>query len=73
MMIAMIAVIAAFSFCVTILYVDGKVIDAQSDYLTTIHERLEDQAKEIRALWLMSDYFHHRIEGDTPGGKEDAE
>jgi hypothetical protein len=63
MMIAIIAVIAAFSFCVTILYVDGKVIDAQSDYLTAIHECLEDQAKEIKALWLMSDYFHHRLEG----------
>lgn len=66
MMIAIIAVIVALcvvALCATILYIDGKMIDAQSDYLTTIHECLEDQAKEIRALWLMSDYFHHRIGG----------
>lgn len=76
MMIAIIAVIVALcvvALCATILYIDGKMIDAQSDYFTAIHECLEDQAKEIRALWLMSDYFHHRIEGDTLGGKEDAE
>lgn len=51
------------ALCATILYVDGKMIDAQDDYITAIHEYLEDQAKEIQALWLMSDYFHHRIEG----------
>lgn len=61
MMIAIIAVIVAL--CATILYVDGKMIDAQDDYLTAMHEYLEEQAKEIKALWLMSDYFHHRLEG----------
>lgn len=58
------------ALCATILYIDGKMIDAQNDYLTAIHdyltainECLDDQAKEIESLWLMSDYFHRRIGG----------
>jgi hypothetical protein len=61
-MMVIIAVVVAF--CVTILYVDGKVIDAQNDYIS---ECLKDQENDIKALWLMSDCFKRRMDHEYSG------